>query len=208
MNSPAYRVRRATVEDLEALRGLWRIMNLPAPELERRVTEIQVVESADGHLHGALGLEINERQGRLHGEVFSDFALADELRELLWQRMQALALSHGLARFWTQENTPFWKRTGFQPPDEAALKRIPPAWAAEPSRMFTLALRDEEALEKALSSNFELLRAEEMRRTQKLVGHGKTIKFIVTMFTVCLALFVAIMSLRLLLNRFGGGLHR
>jgi N-acetylglutamate synthase-like GNAT family acetyltransferase len=207
MNSSAYRVRRATVDDLEALRGLWQTMNLPAPELERRVTEFYVAESEDGRLHGALGLEINVRQGRLHGEVFSDFALADGLRELLWQRMQALALSHGLSRFWTQETAPFWRQNGFQPPDEPALKRLPGVWAADPPRILTVALRDEEALEKALESNFELLKAEERRRTEKLMSRGKTIKFIVTMFTVVLALFVAIMSLRLLLNHIGAARH-
>jgi N-acetylglutamate synthase-like GNAT family acetyltransferase len=207
MNSPAYRVRRATVDDLEGLRGLWRIMNLPAPEFERRITEFQVVESGDGQLHGALGLEIVVRQGRLHGEVFSDFALADGLRELLWQRVQALALSHGISRLWTQETAPFWKQHGFQTSDEAALKRIPEAWAGESSKFFTLALRDEESLEKALASNFELLMAEERRRTEKFFRQGKTVKFIVTVFTVMLALFVAIMSLRLLLNHIGGLRH-
>jgi hypothetical protein len=135
--------------------------------------------------------------------VFSDFALADSLRELLWQRMQALALSHGIARLWTQETAPFWKQHGFQPPDAAALKRIPEAWVAEASKFFTVALRDEESLEKALASNFELLMAEERRRTEKFFRRGKTVKFIVTVFTVMLALFVAIVSLRLLLSHIG-----
>jgi N-acetylglutamate synthase-like GNAT family acetyltransferase len=204
MTAPAYRVRRATVEDLEALRGLWNLMHLPAADLERRVTEFQIAESADGQLHGALGLEISGRQGRLHGEVFSDFALAETLRELLWHRMQALALSHGLARLWTQETAPWWKQTGFQSPDEAALKRLPAAWAAGAARFLTLGLRDEEALEKALQSNFELLKAEEQRRNRQFVRHGKAIKIIVTLLTLGLAIFVAFMTLRLLLNRPGG----
>jgi N-acetylglutamate synthase-like GNAT family acetyltransferase len=208
MNSPVYRVRRATVDDLEGLRGLWRTMNLPAPEFERRITEYQVVESTDGCLHGALGLEISARQGRLHGEVFSDFALADSLRELLWQRMQALGLSHGLARLWTQETAPFWKQQGFQPADGAALKKFPETWAAsDASKFFTVALRDEESLEKALAANFELLKEEERRRTEKFFRRGKTVKFIVTVFTVILALFVAIMSLRLFLSHLGSMRH-
>jgi len=204
MNSPAYRVRRATVDDLEGLRGLWRIMNLPAPEFERRITEFQVAESGDGQLLGALGLEIIARQGRLHGEVFADFALADSLRELLWQRMQALALSHGLSRFWTLETAPFWKQLGFQPPDEAALKKLPETWAVgDASKFFTVTLRDEESLEKALASNFELLKEEGRLRTEKFFRRGKTVKLVVTVFTVILALFVAITSLRLLLSHIG-----
>jgi N-acetylglutamate synthase-like GNAT family acetyltransferase len=204
MNSPAYRVRRATVDDLEGLRGLWRAMHLPETGLERRVTEFQVVESEDGQLHGALGLEITGRQGRMHGEVFLDFALADHLRGLLWQRMLALAQNHMLARLWTQETAPFWKQTGFQAADEAALKKLPAAWGVDPARMLTLALRDEELLEKALEGTFALLKAEELRRTEKILRRGRKLRFIATMLAVILALFVVVTSLRLLLGHLGG----
>lgn len=203
MNSPVYRVRRATVDDLEGLRGLWRAMHLPDTGLERRVTEFQVVESEDGRLHGALGLEITGRQGRLHGEVFLDFALADHLRGLLWQRMQMLAQNHMLARLWTQETAPFWKQTGFQAADEAALKKLPEAWGGDPARMLTLALRDEEALEKALEGTFELLKEQERQRTEKMLRRGRKLKFIATMLAVVLALFVVVTSVRLLLSHFG-----
>ncbi len=204
MNSPVYRVRRATVEDLEGLRGLWRAMNLPETGLERRVTEFQVVESEDGKLHGALGLEITGRQGRLHGEAFEDFALADDLRGLLWQRMQAVAQNHMLARLWTQETAPFWKQTGFQAADEAALKKLPETWGADRARMLTLALRDEEVLEKALAGSFALLKQQEQQRTEKLLRRGRRIKFIATVLAVILALFVVVTSVRLLLNHIGG----
>jgi N-acetylglutamate synthase-like GNAT family acetyltransferase len=204
MNSPEYRVRRATVDDLEGLRGLWRTMNLPEAGIERRVTEFHVVESEDGRLHGALGIEITGRQGRLHGEVFEDFALADEFRGLLWQRMQAVALNHMLARLWTQETAPFWRQTGFQAADEAALKKLPEAWGADPARMLTLALRDEELLEKALEGTFTLLKEQERQRTEKMLRRGRKLKFIATMLAVILALFVVVTSVRLLMSHIGG----
>ncbi len=91
---------------------------------------------------------------------------------------------------------------GFHPlPDEDALKRkLPAAWAADAARFLTLELRDEEALEKALQSNFELLKAEEQRRNQQFMRRGRAIKLMVTLLTLGLAAFVAITSLRLLLN--------
>src|SRR5437773_781501 len=108
MSQPEYRVRRATLDDVKTLSALWQTMRFPSGELEKRVTEFQVAESTDGKLLGALGLQIAGRQGRLHSEAFSDFALADTLRPLLWERLQAVASNHGLVRLWTQERTPFW----------------------------------------------------------------------------------------------------
>lgn len=88
-------------------------------ELERRLTEFQVVETLDGQLFGALGMEISGRHGRLHSEAFSDFALADVLRPHLWERMQSVATNHGLVRVWTREKTPFWCHSGLHPATDA-----------------------------------------------------------------------------------------
>jgi N-acetylglutamate synthase-like GNAT family acetyltransferase len=206
MSSPGYRVRRATVDDLDDLRRLWQAMHLPAAEFEKRITEFQVVEDTDGRLIGALGVELAGRHGRVYGESFSDFALADTLRELLWQRMKAVASNHGLARFWTHETAPFWKQCGFQAPAEAALKKLPPAWSAESARLFTLQLRDEEALEKALDANFALLKEEERRETEKMMQQGRILKYVATLLAFMLAIGVAVISIRLLLDRFG--VHR
>src|SRR5207248_483320 len=76
MTASTLRVRRATVEDLETLRPLWTSMHLPVAELEPRLTEFQVVENAEGEVMGGIGFEITERQGRLHSEGFTDFAIA------------------------------------------------------------------------------------------------------------------------------------
>src|SRR5580704_8798426 len=112
MNAGLYRVRRATVDDLPVLQSLWASAHLPAAEFERRFTDFQVVESADGALMGAIALEVAGRHGRLHSEAFADFGLADNLRELLWARMQSVAENFGLSRLWIAESAPFWKRNG------------------------------------------------------------------------------------------------
>ena len=54
-------------------------MGFPVADLARRVTEFQVAEDAEGRLVGAAGLQVAERQGLIHSEVFEDFALADQL---------------------------------------------------------------------------------------------------------------------------------
>src|SRR2546423_11556340 len=112
MNSSNYRVRRATLDDITELTALWKSMDFPADELSKRITEFQVAEAADGKLLGAVGLQITERQGRIQCEAFTDFALAEQLRPLLWDRIYAVATNHGLLRLWTNEKAPFWSHCG------------------------------------------------------------------------------------------------
>src|ERR1700722_6571613 len=131
MTASNLRVRRATVEDLDKLRPLWASMRLPVAELEPRLTEFQVVEDSEGKLVGAIGFQIGAQHGRLHSEGFTDFALADTARDLLWTRIQNLASNHGILRLWTQESTPFWNRTGFKPADADTLENLPAAWNSE-----------------------------------------------------------------------------
>ena len=73
MSSPKYRVRRATLDDLRPLGALWGTMNFAVDELARRITDFQVVESAQGVLLGATGLAVAERQGRVHSEGIHGF---------------------------------------------------------------------------------------------------------------------------------------
>lgn len=187
MNQSVFHVRRATVDDLGALRALWETMHFPAVELERRLTEFQVAVTEDGSVLGALGMQINGRHGMLHSEVFSDFALADVLRQHLWARMQSVVKNHGLARLWTRETAPFWKQNGFQAADAEALKKFPAAWATEPADWLTLQLRDEAALEISLDKEFARFKAEEKRSMAKALNHGRTLKFVATVLAIILA---------------------
>jgi N-acetylglutamate synthase-like GNAT family acetyltransferase len=114
MSPPNLRVRRATTDDFQALRSLWNSMSLPADDLEKRLTEFQVIESGDGQISGAIGLQIVRQHALLHSEAYADFSLADEARQLFWERIQTIASHHGVFRLWTQENSPFWSRCGFR----------------------------------------------------------------------------------------------
>ena len=194
MVSSAYRVRRATVDDLKGLLALWEAMHFPAAELERRLTEFQVAESEDGALLGALAIEIHGRHGRLHSEAFKDFALADILRHHLWERMQSVAANHGLARLWICESAPFWNHNGFLPAGTDSLKKLPEAWAPVRSGWLTLQLRDEEALQTSLDQEFARFREEERLRTESMLRRGRALNTLATVLALVLGIFVFIYS--------------
>lgn len=102
--------RRATLDDLPALQALWIEAGLPWEELEKFLAEFQVVADEDGSLVAAIGLLVEEANGLLHTEAVALRALerADELRSLLWRRIQIVARNQGIYRLWTQEDAPFW----------------------------------------------------------------------------------------------------
>ncbi len=111
MNAPAsYRVRRATIDDLEKLNEVWRAAHLPAAELEQQFTDFQVAEAPDGRIVGAIAMRVHGFEGHVHSETFPDFALSDAVRPLLWQRLETVAKNHGLFKLWTLETAPFWKK--------------------------------------------------------------------------------------------------
>ena len=109
MNPPALIIRRATVDDLPALKAIWLSMQLPTEPLENRLTDFQVVERA-GEVVGAIGFQIVRTAALLYGEGYSDFSVADAARELFWDRAQKLAANLGVFRLWTLEDSPFWRQ--------------------------------------------------------------------------------------------------
>ena len=125
------RIRRATTEDLFKLKLLWSSMHLPEDDLEKRLTEFQIVEDADGQFLGGIGFQARGLHALLHNEGFTDFSAADTARNLFWQRIQVLSSNHTVFRLWTQERSPFWKNFGFRPPDADTLARLPAEWRNE-----------------------------------------------------------------------------
>src|SRR4051794_18584643 len=200
MSQADYRVRRATVDDLPGLNALWESMHFPALELEKKLTEFQLAETPDGQLLGALGMEIAGRHGRLHSEAFNDFALADLLRQHLWERMQSLATNHGMVRIWTQETAPFWTHSGLLPAEPESLKKLPAAWNTLPPQWLTLRLRDEEAVEVSLDKEFAKFKEFEKEGTDKAMRQARTLKMVATLLAIVLALLVGVISIYVLKN--------
>jgi N-acetylglutamate synthase-like GNAT family acetyltransferase len=201
---PGLRVRRATVDDLDALRTIWISMRLPADELEKRLKEFQVVEAAEGKVAGTIGIAFFNQHALLHGEGFSDFSVADTARQLFWERIQTLAANHGIFRIWTQESSPFWTRWGFQPANVEILSCLPDKWKTSEGRWFTLELKNEEAIKTALENKFAGFMEAEKKQTARVTARAKTISkvIIVTCFGVFFICLIALIYLLIHRNPF------
>ncbi len=188
---PQLRIRRATVDDLPALKALWRAANLPADELENRLTEFHLVE-ADGVFAGALGVQVLRQHARLHSEDYADFSVADAARELFWERIQKIAANHGVFRLWTRETSPFWTHWGFQPANAEILARLPDEWKNPEGGWRTLELKNEDAITAALENQFAGFMDAEKKQTAQVVNRARQIRtfftiFFFAIFVLCLA---------------------
>ena len=207
MSSSKYRVRRATLDDIGQLTAMWESMYYPTEELARRVTEFQVAEGPEGKVLGALGLQITERQGRVHSEAFSDFALAEQLRPLLWDRVHAVATNQGLLRVWTQEQAPFWNHCGLAKPDQEALEKLPAAWRGSSSDWRTLKLRDDVETVMSVDKEFAVFMQSEKQRTEQVFRRARALKTFARVIAFALLLAVVGWAVSLFLRN-PGLLHR
>ena len=181
MNPQNLRVRRATVDDIATLRQTWEAMRFSPDDLEKRLTEFQVVENAAGEAVGAMGLQLSGQHALLHSEGYSDFGVADAARQLFWERIQTLASNHGVFRIWTQEQSPFWKHLGFQPPTAEISSRLPAGWKNESDGIWlTYRLKDEEAIAAALEKEFAPFMAGEKNETEKISEKARMINTFIT----------------------------
>ena len=185
MNAAPLKIRRATVDDLPALKSLWLAAQLPAEALEARLTEFQVVEH-HGEFAGAMGVQIVRTAALLHSEDYANFAVADAARELFWERIQTLAANHGVFRVWTQETSPFWTRWGFRPANAETLERLPEEWKHFAGRWLTLELKDEDAIKAALGNEFSTFMESEKEKTERIAASGRKINLVIIIvgFTV------------------------
>jgi N-acetylglutamate synthase-like GNAT family acetyltransferase len=199
-----YRVRRATLDDLPALKPLWLLMRFSPDALEKCLTEFQVAEDQSGEIIGGIGFRMNGRHGCVHSESYSDFSLADIVRPLLWDRLQVLTANHGIARLWTQETSPFWSHQGFQAATAEDLKNLPEAWANEGPPWLTLKLKSEEAFVSAEKEIAMLMQAEK-ERTTRIFQQARMIKMLATLLALILGTFV-IVAVAYMLRKHGGTL--
>ncbi|MEN9574626.1 MAG: hypothetical protein RL514_2481 [Verrucomicrobiota bacterium] len=194
MTAPQFPARRATLDDLPALRPLWEAERLDAVGLEKRLTEFQVVCDVSDQVIGAVGMQRHLHHGLLHSEVFADFALADTLRPLLWERLRTVGRNYALARMWTRESSQFWRIAGFDPPDEELLAKFPAAFGPpENGSLFTLKLRDDPFAEMTPEQEEVLLKQHLRADTDKMLRQAQTLRrcaiIVAIGFTLVLALF-------------------
>lgn len=168
MNLPRLIVRRATVDDLPALRGLWQLERLPGYELEKRLPEFHVVVRPDGWVVGAAGFWALGAQALVHSLAFASPALAAEGQAPLWEHLHSLARAQGVARLWAQGATARWSEVAFVPATPAQLKRLPPAFGPARAAWFTMALRDEETAARAWEKEFAALQEHRQEQAERL----------------------------------------
>jgi len=176
MNSPDYTLRRATVDDLIGLKQLWERAHLQVLDLEKRLTEFQLIITDTGDLVGAIGLRIEGKQGNLHSEAFARAEDQDKFRQQLWERIQSVARNHGLVRLWTQEPAPFWTQRGFQEADAETIKKLPPALGDPGKRWSSVQLKEETAAEVSIEREFELFQAAQRESSEKIMRQAKVLK--------------------------------
>ncbi len=200
MNDGVHRIRRATADDVPGLRLLWENAKLPVGELEKRFTEFQVFDDADGVVAGAIGLRVNGRHGLVHSEVFSDIGRADALRPILWERIRTLAPNYGLTRLWTAERAEFWSQQDLETAGDEALARLPGEFGARDGYWLTLKLREEIDIDGLLAKEFSVFKKAEGERNQQMFQQGKTLKLLATA-VAAVVLFVAVVGLYIVLKR-------
>src|SRR5690606_5291995 len=143
MSLTGIKFRRATLDDLEGLRGLWRESRLPEFELERRFTEFQLALDSHDWIVGALALRFAGQHAQVHSLAIRRPDLEAELVPALWSRVLALANQQGTHRLWTLEHGPFWTETGFRKPTPAELRELPPPFGPPQGAWLTHRLREE-----------------------------------------------------------------
>ncbi len=176
MNSSSFQARRATVEDLLKLRGLWQKKNLPVGDLEKRFTEFQLAESGDGVLLGAIGLHIDQQQARLHSEAYTSEEAEEACRLQLWQRVQSVMRNHGLFRVWTQAEGAFWQQNGFSLAEGPVLEKLPASFSSRSGRWLTLQLREESGPAISLDREFELFTQTQRESTAQAMQQARVLK--------------------------------
>ena len=175
-------------------------MRLPAGELEKRLTEFQVIVAADGQIAGAIGVQIIGQHALLHSEGYTDFAVADAARQLFWERVQTITAHHGVFRLWTQENSPFWVRWGFQPATMELLDRLPAEWKRSEGKWLTIQLKDEEAIA-ALDKELEAFRESEKKRTAEALDQARTMTTTITIIAFAVGIVLIGVAIVLFMRR-------
>jgi hypothetical protein len=200
MTPSDHTVRRANLDDLAALRAQWALMHLPAHELEKRLTEFQVIEDAQGNVVASLGFTMHQRYGLIHSEAFANFADADQLRPLFWTRIKSLVLNHGVNRLWTPVQSLFWSHNGFVPATEQQLQKLPSAWAAADANWLTLQIKDEDAIQ-SMEKELAAWMAAEKQSTAARIDRAKTFKNAVIAIAILVAAIVLCAAFFLWANR-------
>ncbi len=179
MDRSGYQARRANVDDLPELRHLWATASYAPVELEKHVTEFQIIEDPEGAIVACMGLEIESGQGNIHSESYTEPGLAEDLRVIFWERLQSLARNFNLARFWIQQpSSGFWQKHGFNEPNADVLSKLPARLAAHGGPWLTLKLRDESLTAISIEHEFDLFKQHQRELSERAMRQARVLKVV------------------------------
>jgi N-acetylglutamate synthase-like GNAT family acetyltransferase len=185
MSDSDCQVRRATVDDLPELRGLWAQAQLPVEALEKRIREFQIIEGPDQALLGAAGLTITSQQGRIFGEAYAFPDKAEFLRPKLLERFLVVSRNHGLARLWIDDLA--WTSLGFKEDLGPGVKR-PVEFTGDTWCVFPL--REESARTADLEQEFEIFKQAQQAESERALQRARTLRLFAWLLAVVLILLV------------------
>lgn len=188
--------RRATVEDLPALKSLWTAGGRQASALEKRLTEFQVAIRQDGNLVGSVGLRLSGKQGLVHDETYANPSQGEILRSSLWERLQKVAHNHGLLRVWLLETEPFWSVSAqFRPATPEMKLKLPKEFGLATEPWQVLPLREESETLVSMENEMEVFQKAQRAETEALMQRAKVyrvIAFVIaTLFLMGTLVFVS-----------------
>ena len=164
---------------------MWLVARLPSLELERRLTEFQLVSRPDGVVMGAVGFRVVGHHVLIHSESIYSLGQAGDFLPVLWERIQALARSHQVARFWMRAGAgEFWQKAGFRPATPNELTLLPPDFFVHQSDWLTLPRREEALLPEQLEKQFEALHQHELESAERLRRQGVVLKWLAGLIVI------------------------
>ena len=199
MEEQVFLARRATLDDLAVLRDLWAQEQLDADDLEKRITEFQVAYDAAGTIVGAIGMRREGEEGFIHSEAYADFGVADQLRQVIWERLKTIAKNYAMARVWMQDCGMFWKELGFDEVGEDSIAQLPPAFGSGDGNWFAIMLRNDPfAGGSSAAKQQELLFREALRaETEKTLQQAKVVKAIALVMSIILFVVIVVAGVKL-----------
>ncbi len=142
--------RRANLEDLPGLLALWETARLPGTQLEKFLTEFQVITNPDNSLVAAIGLQIDGDEALIHSEAIAREADGDACRLALWTRMQIVLRNQGVQRVWTLEDADYW-RTVFRLAEAGEVAALRASFADPQATWYSLRVLDEARVNKLVN---------------------------------------------------------
>lgn len=198
MQSTTVDLRRATIEDIDALARLWRSCDLDVSTLERRLTEFHVALDEEHRLLGAIGLRLQDGEGCLHTEAYFDVEGMHSARTALIERVEKMADALGLRRVWTTLDLSALGERSFDDADDAAMETFPREFGDWRQNWRIVTLRDPASDPANLERQLAMLTIENRESSQQIIQGAKVMKRLMNGALILLALAMVVLLMVLI----------